>query len=87
MLNITFETEGDKWKWGGIIGGIGMTLMATGVVLGCLCKNCLKKKREEMKLREKYKDKAKTTELCVDDESSRLKYKMSSGSSYEIEEV
>jgi|TARA_B100000035_G_C20864253_1_gene493234 hypothetical protein len=42
--NISFENEDDKWLWGTILGGISLTIFTSGVLLGCYCRNCCKKK-------------------------------------------
>lgn len=69
-MDISFETNDDKWKWGGIIGGAGLAVLTTGVMIGCLCKRCL---RERAALRETaalYKAKANMTQLCVDGQNT-----------------
>ena len=64
--SITFETEDDKWKWGGIIGGVALGLVATGVMIGCLCRNCLVERAQKREIRKIFEEKARRIPLCVD---------------------
>lgn len=66
MFDISFESDDDKWKWGGILGGVGLALVATGVMVGCLCRNCLRVRASQRATRMLYEANAKQTVLCVD---------------------
>jgi hypothetical protein len=70
ILDITFETEDDKWKWGGILGGVGLALVTTGLTIGCFCKRYLRRRASERAtrnaMRALYAENASKTVLCVD---------------------
>jgi hypothetical protein len=83
MFDISFETDDDKWKWGGVLGGIGVALVATGVMAGCLCRNCLRRRAELRAASLVYKDKLKQTQLCVDGVSSEGRFQKPSAPPYD----
>lgn len=69
---MSFETDDDKWKWGGIIGGVGLATIVTGVMVGCFCRNCLRtmtsRRATQRAMKVLYDNRAKQTVLCVEDE-------------------
>lgn len=51
--DITFESDYSKLKWGTILGGVGLGLLSTGIVIGCVCRcYCKKINRKNNKLKE-----------------------------------
>lgn len=70
--DISFDTDDDKLKWGGILGGIGVATITTGVILCCFCRNCLRNKKKEIAMKREYIQNIKQTKLCVDDEERIL---------------
>lgn len=65
--DISFESTDDKWLWGGVLGGVGVALITTGVVLGCVCRKCLRDRKASRRTKELYKENARKTVLCVDE--------------------
>lgn len=57
MLGITFETEEDKWKWGGILGGAGVVLLSAIAVIRNMYKKCSMGKASGKAVRELYSEK------------------------------
>jgi len=75
MSNISLDTEGERMMWGGIIGNssiafVTVLLVATGVMVGCLCKRCLRERAMARETAALYKAKANMTQLCVDDQGA-----------------
>lgn len=69
-MDVSFDTDDDKWKWGGIIGGVGLATIVTGVMVGCFCRNCLRARSSRRAMRVMY---ATNRPLCVDDAISEPK--------------
>lgn len=61
MFDIHFETEEEKWKWGGILAGLGIGGITTITMIVCLCKRCFRER--QIKKEENIRNKVK---LCVD---------------------
>lgn len=66
MFDINFETEEEKWKWGGILAGVGVGGVVTITMCVCLCKNYFRRRMLNREMIKLYKEREKNTELCVD---------------------
>ena len=67
MFDIHFETEEEKWQWGGILAGVGVGGIVTITMICCLCKRCLRDriiKKEEDRINN---ERLKKINLCVEE--------------------
>ena len=65
--DISLESVDDKWKWGSILGGIGLSVLSTGILIGCVCRCCLDKRKRKMKekIEKEIKEKEKQKERII----------------------
>ena len=80
MFDINFETEEERWQWGGILAGLGVGSVATITIAVCLCRNCFRRRMMNRELSRIYKERAKKTELCVDNGGGVLNPNMETAS-------
>jgi hypothetical protein len=62
MLDISLDTEGERWMWGGIIGGTSIAFVAVSLAIRRVCKRCARTKQTKKIVRS----------LCSEDDNGTV---------------
>ena len=71
MSNISLETEGERWMWGGIIGGSSVVFVAISLAIRRLHKRFSRKKEIKGVIQNLYSEEGSGTVTYVEDYSGR----------------
>ena len=71
MSNISLDTEGERWLWGGIIGGTSMVFAIVTLMIRRRCKRRARKRDIKRVIQSLYSEEGSGTVTYVEDYSGR----------------
>lgn len=70
MSFISLDTEGERWLWGGVIGGFSIAFVATLLVIRRTCKKCKRSKELKEIAKSLYSEDENETVINVEGEEN-----------------